>query len=631
MESPPPPPPQILLTPKPDPDAPPSPTPTTHTALIPKPEPDAPTALTPELYDIYRRDLEPSPDDHPHFALQLRHSQLQLDAASANLRLTAPNPQDHANLQVSIPLPPDAAAAATSSSATKKRNRAGEMVRVTSFTPQDHAHFRSIVRHARLTFEALRGIYHRQDNYDGARNRSDLRASSKMLSLGLWLYRNVRIVGPIPGVQVGDAFAYRAELCVVGLHCTPQAGICYIPASLVSEGHPVATSIVSSGGYLDDEDSGDVLVYTGSGGRQRNRVEHHADQTLQRGNLALHYSYHYGVEVRVIRCHACESSSSRKVYVYDGLYRVVSSTFGPGKSGRDVCKYKLLRLPDQEELGSKNWCLAKEIKDMVDSKVLPPGYISLDLSNGKEAFPVAVCNNVDQESSLLDFDYIAHPELPLSLEFSPAKRHKGCHCNTTCGSSCSCVRKNGGGPVYNEDGTLVRGRPIVYECGDLCDCTMSCLNRLTQREMKHRLEVFRSKETEWGVRTLDLIQPGAFVCEYSGDVVPSDVAMDEDSFIDPKRLPKRWREWGDASDALLDDNVSQFHHFREPSYVLDVSQRRNFASYISHSSSPNAFIQYVLRGNENESCPHLMVFAMDTIPPMRELSIDYGIDQQVGP
>ncbi|CAM0911508.1 unnamed protein product [Alopecurus aequalis] len=615
---------QIFLTPKPDPDAPPPPIPTARTALIPKPEPNAPTAMTPELCDIYRRELEPSPDDHPDFALQLRHSQHQVDAISANLRLTGPNPQHDANIQVSIPPPPDASAAASSPS-TKKRARAGEMVRITSITPQDHYHFRSMVRHARLTFEALRGIYQRQDHYDAPRNRFDLRASSKMLSQGLWLYREVRIVGSIPGILVGDAFHYRAELCLVGLHCAPQAGIAYIPASVVSEGHPVATSIVSSGGYLDDEDSGDVLVYTGSGGRQRNRVEHHADQTLERGNLALHYSYHYGVEVRVIRCHPSESSPSRRVYVYDGLYRVISSTYGPGKSGRDVCKYKLVRLPDQEELGSKNWCLAKDLKDMVDRQVLPTSYISLDLSNGKEAFPVAVCNNVDQERSLLDFDYVAQPEFPLSVEFTPVKRHKGCHCET-CGSKCSCVRKNGGGPVYNADGTLVRGRPVVYECGDLCDCTMSCLNRLTQRGMKHRLEVFRSEETEWGVRTLDLIHPGAFVCEYSGDVVLGDVPMNEGSFIDPKRFPKRWREWGDASDALPDENRSQFDHFPEPSYVLDVSQRRNISSYISHSCAPNLFVQFVIRGNENESCPHLMVFAMDTIPPMRELSIDYGVD-----
>jgi euchromatic histone-lysine N-methyltransferase len=41
------------------------------------------------------------------------------------------------------------------------------------------------------------------------------------------------------------------------------------------------------------------------------------------------------------------------------------------------------------------------------------------------------------------------------------------------------------------------------------------------------------------------------------------------------------------------------------------------------------FLQFVLRGNEDESFPHLMVFAMETIPPMRELSIDYGIDMEL--
>jgi [histone H3]-lysine9 N-trimethyltransferase EHMT len=124
-----------------------------------------------------------------------------------------------------------------------------------------------------------------------------------MLSAGHWLHREVRLVGDIPGVLVGDAFYYHAEICVVGLHTAPQAGIGYIPGRLLDVGQSIATSIVSSGGYLDDEDTGDVIVYTGSGGRQRNRVNHSADQTLECGNLALHNSYQYGVEVCVIRCH----------------------------------------------------------------------------------------------------------------------------------------------------------------------------------------------------------------------------------------------------------------------------------------------------------------------------------------
>jgi [histone H3]-lysine9 N-trimethyltransferase EHMT len=41
------------------------------------------------------------------------------------------------------------------------------------------------------------------------------------------------------------------------------------------------------------------------------------------------------------------------------------------------------------------------------------------------------------------------------------------------------------------------------------------------------------------------------------------------------------------------------------------------------------FLQFVLRDNEDELFPHLMVFAMETIPPIRELSINYGIDEEL--
>ncbi|PNT73865.1 hypothetical protein BRADI_1g03235v3 [Brachypodium distachyon] len=257
--------------------------------------------------------------------------------------------------------------------------------------------------------------------------------------------------------------------------------------------------------------------------------------------------------------------------------------------------------------------------------------------------PVPVCNKVDQDNSPLDFEYIAHPDFPAYRVRWPVKRYQACRCGTACGAAgrlsaaackCACVLKNGGGPAYNADGTLVRGRPMVYECGALCGCpAASCLNRVTQRGMEHRLEVFRSKETEWGVRTLDLIQPGAFVCEYSGDVLTVDDGQSTDwgNYVDPRKFPARWMEWGDASAALPDKEEGQ-HKFPElttgPGYVLDVSRRRNLAVYISHSSAPNVFAQFVIRGNEDESYPHLMVFAMDTIPPMRELSVDYGIDRQ---
>jgi euchromatic histone-lysine N-methyltransferase len=192
-------------------------------------------------------------------------------------------------------------------------------------------------------------------------------------------------------------------------------------------------------------------------------------------------------------------------------------------------------------------------------------------------------------------------------------------------------RNGGGGPAYNADGTLVKGMPVVYECGALCGCPSSCANRVTQRGTTHRLEVFRSNKTEWGVRTLDLIQPGSFICEFTGDLVArSGNAAGSSTYwggvVDPRKFPARWREWGDTYAALPDKGPSRFPQCPAPEYLLDVSCRRNFAAFICHSGAPNAFVQFVIRGDENEECPHLAVFAMETIPPMRELSIDYGID-----
>uniref|UniRef100_A0A8R7PYK4 Uncharacterized protein n=1 Tax=Triticum urartu TaxID=4572 RepID=A0A8R7PYK4_TRIUA len=443
-----------------------------------------------------------------------------------------------------------------------------------------------------------------------------------MIKGRLCLNRDKRIVGPVPGVFVGDAFNYRAELLVVGLHNQTQADIGYVPASKVDGGHPVATSIVSSGRYLDDHDNGGVLIYTGSG-----------------GNLALTYSCNYGIEVRVIRCHDCHASPSGKLYVYDGLYKVYCTT--------EICKFKLVRVPGQEALGSNTWRSARDLINQLDAKILPPDYITLDMSKGKEAVPVPVRNSVDHDAFPLEFEYLARPEFPAP----PAMPgHKCCiNAKTACSetSGCACVKRSGGGgPAYNADGMLLRGRPVVYECGASCGCPASCPNRVTQRGMRHRLEVFRSTETDWGVRTLDLIQPGAFLCEFAGDVLLADhprianananantgTSTEEWAcFIDPRKFPTRWTEWGYAPAAVLPDDGEEPPRFVQcpaPRYMLDISKRKNIAAYISHSSFvPNAFVQLVVRGDEDESCPHLMVFAMEIIPPMSELSIDYGLDQ----
>jgi len=53
---------------------------------------------------------------------------------------------------------------------------------------------------------------------------------------------------------------------VIGLHGPSQAGIDFITAQNIQWNEPVAISIIYSGGYEDDEDGGDMLIYTGQGG-----------------------------------------------------------------------------------------------------------------------------------------------------------------------------------------------------------------------------------------------------------------------------------------------------------------------------------------------------------------------------
>ncbi|XP_039138917.1 histone-lysine N-methyltransferase family member SUVH9-like [Dioscorea cayenensis subsp. rotundata] len=537
-------------------------------------------------------------------------------------------------------VPADGSSAAPASSAIvaskKRKARSSEMVRVSSLGVRDQIHFRDLVRHTRITFESLRFLLLRNDGFSevfGRRTRPDLKAAALMTDKNLWLNRDKRIIGPIPGVCIGDVFFFRMELCVLGLHGQVQAGIDYVPSTRSPSGEPVATSIIVSGGYEDDDDGGEELIYTGHGGRDRNNFRHSVHQKLEGGNLALEKSRLYGIEIRVIRGIKSDRSPTNKVYVYDGLYKVVDSWFDTGKSGFGVFKYRLVRIEGQEEMGTGILKLAEELK-VNPLTARPRGYLSLDISMKKEKFPVMLFNDMDDERDPVYFEYLARPLYPPSVfeEKSLLAGGNGCDCVTNCSTDCLCARLNGGELPYDSNGLLSRGKPLIYECGTGCRCPPSCPNRVSQKGLKHQLEIFRSKETGWGIRSLDMIRAGSFVCEYTGIVLTKEqtelLAMSGAGLVWPNRFPARWMEWGDISDVFPGFMQPSYPALPELNFSIDVSRTRNVASYLSHSSTPNVFLQCVLFDHYNTSYPHLMIFAMENIPPLRELSIDYGIGEE---
>ena len=80
-----------------------------------------------------------------------------------------------------------------------------------------------------------------------------------------------RHFGHIPSVDVGSWFQNRTALRNAGVHLPPMDGI----EGGIKEG---ANSIVVSGGYEDDIDEGEVIIYTGAGGNDKDTKVQIADQ-----------------------------------------------------------------------------------------------------------------------------------------------------------------------------------------------------------------------------------------------------------------------------------------------------------------------------------------------------------------
>ncbi|KAJ8561216.1 hypothetical protein K7X08_027406 [Anisodus acutangulus] len=537
--------------------------------------------------------------------------------------------------QVIVPVSNDSQVSDIVIARRKYEKRSSELVRVTDLKPEDDQYFRDVVRKTRMLYDSLRVLALLEDENNNqhlggptrqTRSRGDLKASQMMREHGLWLNRDKRTVGAIPGIIVGDLFLYRMELCVVGLHGTPQAGIDYLPANQSSNGEPIATSVIASGGYEDDEDAGDVIIYTGQGGQDKNsrQVVH---QKLEGGNLALERSMHYGIEVRVIRGFKYAGSSSGKVYVYDGLYKITESWFDVGRSGFGVYKYKLVRIENQPDMGSAVLRFAESLRTR-PLEVRPMGYISLDISRKKEIVPVFLFNDIDNDRDPVCYDYLLKTVFPPYV-YQHVGNGSGCQCTDGCESNCFCTMKNGGHFAYDMNGILLRGKPVIFECGPHCSCPLTCRNRVSQKGVRNRFEVFRSRETGWGVRSLDLIVAGSFICEYTGVVLTQEQAqiftMNGDSLIYPSQFAERWVEWGDLSQIDSKSVRPAYPSIPPLDFAMDVSRLRNLACYMSHSSSPNVLVQPTLYDHNNVSFPHLMLFAMENIPPLRELSIDYGM------
>ncbi|VAH83960.1 unnamed protein product [Triticum turgidum subsp. durum] len=229
--------------------------------------------------------------------------------------------------------------------------------------------------------------------------RPDLKAITKMQENNSFLYTE-KVLGPIPGIDVGDQFYSRAEMVVLGIHSHWLNGIDYMGMKYQEKKEyenftfPMATCIVMSGIYEDDLDKADEIIYTGQGGNDL--LGNHrqiGSQQLNRGNLALKNSKDNGNLIRVIRGHVAKNSYTGKIYTYDGLYKVVDDWVQKGVQGHVVYKYKLKRLEGQPSLTTTEVRFTRAEAPRKISEL--PGLVCDDISGGQENIPIPATNVVD--------------------------------------------------------------------------------------------------------------------------------------------------------------------------------------------------------------------------------------------
>ncbi|XP_066351083.1 probable inactive histone-lysine N-methyltransferase SUVR2 isoform X2 [Miscanthus floridulus] len=163
-------------------------------------------------------------------------------------------------------------------------------------------------------------------------------------------------------------------------------------------------------------------------------------------------------------------------------------------------------------------------------------------------------------------------------------------------------------------------RKFIKECWSKCGCGMQCGNRVIQRGITFKLQVFFTREGKgWGVRTVEDLPKGAFVCEYVGEVLTS--AELHERAIEIARNGKHMHQ------VLLDAGWGSGVLRDEEALSLDGSFYGNVGRFINHRCyDPNLVQIPVEVETPDHHYYHLAFFTNKKVEAFEELTWDYGID-----
>ncbi|GMH02562.1 hypothetical protein Nepgr_004401 [Nepenthes gracilis] len=291
-----------------------------------------------------------------------------------------------------------------------------------------------------------------------------------------------------------------------------------------------------------------------------------------------------------------------------------------------------------------------------------------DITRGEEKVKVLLLYDSNSES-LPSFYYIPQSVVFQNAELNFSLSQIGDEdCCPTCSGDCSplvtpcaCTCRNGGDFAYSSDGlvkeeyleecvAMVRNpqkqrlmyckecpvercknedmlepckghlyRKFIKECWSKCGCSKYCANRVVQRGITCKLQVFLTPEGKgWGLRTLEVLPKGAFVCEYVGEIL---------TIMELHRRKLQGSGDKHSYSVLLDADWGSGVITSEQALCLDATSYGNVARFINHRCLDANLVQIPIEvDTPNHMYYRVAFFTAREVDAFEELTWDYGID-----
>ncbi|KAI1825290.1 SET domain-containing protein [Xylaria intraflava] len=174
---------------------------------------------------------------------------------------------------------------------------------------------------------------------------------------------------------------------------------------------------------------------------------------------------------------------------------------------------------------------------------------------------------------------------------------------------------------------FLTSRDPIYECHESCACGSDCPNRVVERGRTVALEIFRTQNRGWGVRSTADIKKGQFVDKYTGEIITGKEANRRRA---KSHIAQRKDVYLFALDKFSDPD-SFDDRLRGAPLEVDGEYFAGPTRFINHSCEPNLRIFARVGDHADKHIHDLAFFAIKDIPRGEELTFDYvdGVDDSV--